>query len=52
MKPKIKVTVVELPDTALFKAAGLNPERASELIELRRKRVLELLERQPRTRCN
>jgi hypothetical protein len=52
MDGKIKATVVELSDFVLFKAAGLNPKQALELVEQRRKHVQELLEQQPATRSN
>lgn len=53
MKNKnMKATVVELSDFVLFKAAGLNPKQALELVEQRRKHIEEMLEQQPSTRTN
>jgi hypothetical protein len=48
----VKTTVVEISDFVLFKAAGLNPKQALELVEQRRQHVLELLEKQPPARSN
>ncbi len=48
MKVKdLKATVVELSDFVLFKAAGLNPKQALELVEQRKKHAEEILSAQP-----
>jgi len=45
-------TVVDLSDFVLFKAAGLNPAQALELVEQRRKHEQELHGNQPPPKAN